>query len=251
MRVSLNLSEDIVRKVDSLVDGKKYRNRSHAVEKILSNAVNPDIGKKAVVLMGREQEGPHAATFSIDGEYLIEHTLSVLREAGVEEVLLIGSHFKEIKEIIGELNHIEVSYVEEEEPRGTAGALNLVKDRIKKPFIVMNGDIYVDFDIKSLIAFHSEEEALATLALGTTGKGSLGKVKVKGTDLLRFEERGELKTNLVSVGFYIFEPEIFNCIPEEGMIEEKVFPRLAKEGKVSGYLIGGKWEHLTKEEGIE
>lgn len=250
MRISLNLSEGIVKKVDSLVDGKEYRNRSHAVEKILSNAISPNICKKAVMLVGGREE-PHPSVFRFDDKTLVEHNFRVLKEIGAEEVFFIGNNLDNIQEALGDTKGAKSTFVEEKEPLGTAGALNLVEKQIKKPFIVMNGDIYVDFDVENMIGFYSENRAIATLALGTTGRGSVGRVKVKGTDLLSFQETGEIGTDLVNIGFYILNPNIFDCLPKKGMMEQEVFPRLAKERRINSYLIGGEWKHITKPEDLK
>src|SRR5690606_41537566 len=60
---------------------------------------------------------------------------------------------------------VEIAYLRETEPRGTAGALALLDDAIDAPFLVMNGDVLTRLDFGQLLAFHGDHEAAATVCV--------------------------------------------------------------------------------------
>ena len=47
---------------------------------------------------------------------------------------------------------------------------------------------------------------------------------------------------LAAAGFYIFEPEVIDMIPDGfSMLEKDVFPKLAKLGRLRGFPFAGQW----------
>ena len=66
---------------------------------------------------------------------------------------------------------------------------------------------------------------------------------------MSFEEKPENPTTfsrLVNAGVYIMEPAIFDYIHSDSVkLESDVFPRLAEEGRLSGYAFEGKWRDVS------
>ena len=60
---------------------------------------------------------------------------------------------------------VNIDYLNEEEPLGTAGSLSLLKKKIDEPLIVMNGDILTNFDINQALKFHIKNNAFSTIAV--------------------------------------------------------------------------------------
>ena len=60
---------------------------------------------------------------------------------------------------------IRLRFVEEPEPRGTAGALKLAEPMLDERFLMLNGDVLTDIDLSAQIAQHEQTGARATLAL--------------------------------------------------------------------------------------
>ena len=155
---------------------------------------------------------------------------------------------EKVKEYYGDGSKfgVNITYVEEDEPLGTAGPLKLAKDYLKDSFIVTNGDELKTINIPRMFRLHKRKDALATIALTTvTDPTQYGVAKVSGSRILEFVEKPkaeEAPSNLINSGFYIMEPEVIEMIPNGfSMLEKDVFPKLAKEGRLRGFLSEGQW----------
>jgi len=216
-RVTLTLDSNILKKVDSGVNGFKIKNRSHAVELLIMKALGANVPKKAVVLAG--------------GNIM---AVGHMKEK-IEEHFTDGSRFG-----------IKLSYIEETEPLGTAGPLRLGKNMLTESFIVSNGDELKDINIEEMYQLHKESNALVTIALTTVEDPSkYGVARLSGSKILEFVEKPkkeEAPSKLINSGFYIIEPEVIDLIPKGfTMLEKDIFPKLAKRGRLFGYPFSGQW----------
>lgn len=119
------------------------------------------------------------ALVEIDGRTLLEITLSRLRKFGVGEVIINIHHFADMIAAYLKANdnfgmRIEIS--REEELLDTGGGLKraahfFVGDSCRpdssgqEPFIVHNVDVLSAIDLRRMVQFHTENQALATLAV--------------------------------------------------------------------------------------
>ena len=142
--------------------------------------------------------------------------------------------------------NMNISYVEENEPMGTAGPLRLAKNSLRETFIATNGDELKDIDLGAMYDFHKRNNAVVTIALTTVSDPSqYGVARLDGAKILEFVEKpkkGEAPSNLINSGLYIMEPEVIDLIkPGFCMSEKDVFPILAKQGKLFGFPFSGQW----------
>ena len=178
---------------------------------------------------------------------MVQHIFELLARTGVEEVYVnvhyladvILSHYGESSQVGG----MKVRLTLEDELMGTAGGVKRIADRFDETFVVLMGDALTDVDVREVVAFHKEREALATLALKRVEDTSeYGVVELDAEkNVLDFQEKpesGEAISNLANTGIYVLEPEVLEYVPENTFFDfaENVFPRLleAKE-KVVGY----------------
>ena len=110
------------------------------------------------------------------------------------------------------LERIQLRYVEEEVPTGTAGSLATVPG-LCETFLVMNGDLLTDLDFRALIDFHKEQEALLTIATQTRQvKIDFGVLETDDNyRITDYVEKPQL-TSQVSMGVYVYEPEVLKYI---------------------------------------
>jgi len=254
-RLTITLREDILNELDGMVDGIKIRNRSHAIEMVLSKALSGRKVKKAFILAGGKGTRMRPLTYEIPksmiplkGKPLVQHIMELCRKYDVRDIILsVGYLGDKIKQHFGDGSNlgIKISYVEEREELGTAGPLNLAKEMLDGPFLMFNGDVLCTLDIPDFIRFHEEKNAVATIALTQVkDTSSFGVVKMKGDRIVEFIEKPTASedSKLINAGVYLLEPEIFKYIPKgRASIERDVFTKLAKEGKLYGYHFEGEW----------
>jgi NDP-sugar pyrophosphorylase family protein len=258
-RVTLTLDSEILRRLDKRVDGVNVRNRSHVIEMMLDRQLKSEGIKHAVILCGGEGTRLKPITYEIpkalipiQGRPLIDHLFDLLKRHHVRNVTLSVGHMKDkIKQSIedGFRFGMNVSYVEENQPMGTAGALKLIrKSKMlpSEPFIVSNGDELKDIDISRMFQEHKNSNALVTIALtAVKNPGAYGVARLNGNQILEFVEKPrpeEAPSNFINAGFYIIDPEVIDMIPEGfSMLEKDVFPKLAQAGRLYGFPFSGQW----------
>ncbi len=255
-RITVTIEKSIIEQVDKSVDGFKIKNRSHAVEVLLSASLGKDRPKLALILAGGKgtrlgpitQEIPKPL-LPFHGKPLIEHTFDLLKAHGITEVIIaIGYKKEKIKETLGngKAFGMRITYVEEDEPLGTAGPIKLAAPYLTDSFIVCNADELKAVDLKEMYSVHKQENAIGTIALTSVEDPSnYGVVVLRGNKIIEFIEKPKKEqspSNLINAGLYILEPGIIKYIPKGfAMLEKDVFPKLAQEGKLSGYSFGGQW----------
>jgi D,D-heptose 1,7-bisphosphate phosphatase len=102
------------------------------------------------------------------GKPVLEYQLDCLKRNGITNILIVSGHLgRHIKEYFGDGARFgcTISYYEETEPLGTAGALYALRDDLPDEFILLNGDIIFDIDFSRFIQFHHERGGWATLAV--------------------------------------------------------------------------------------
>ena len=214
---------------------------------------------KAVILVGGEGtrlrpltcNTPKAMVPILNRPFL-EHLLHYLEKHGVSDIILAIGHLPDrIQSYFsdGAGFGVRITYLVEESPLGTAGAVKNAEPFLDKPFVVINGDILTDIDLTAMMRRHQETKAKASIALtpvdnptiyGVVETDTQGKVK-------RFVEkpsRDEVTTNMINAGIYILEPEVLKYIPSStpSMFEYHLFPLLLKMGElILGYPSDAYW----------
>ncbi|MBI4298390.1 MAG: NDP-sugar synthase [Chloroflexi bacterium] len=169
----------------------------------------------------------------------LERLLRRLTEVDVRDVILTLSYLPEkIQEYFGNGNDfgVSLSYGMETTPLGTAGAVKNVEEQITGTFLVFNGDIFTDLDLRAALDFHCQHGAKATIVLTPVEDPSPFGVVETAPDgrVLRFLEKpqpDQVTTLWINAGTYILEPEVLEYIPkgEHYMFERGLFPRLLEE----------------------
>ncbi len=253
-RVTITLDKDIISSLDRIVDGIKIRNRSHAIEFMLRKTLNQNKLRKAYILAGGKGSRLRPITYEIPkpmvpikGRPILEHTIDLLRKYDVRDIIItIGYLGHKIKEYFGDGSKfgVRITYIEEDEALGTAGALRLAKPLLDERFIMFNGDNLVNIDIDSLYEFHKENNAIATIALTTVDDpSSYGVAVLEGSKIKEFIEKPKNPpSKLINAGVYILEPQIIELVPKGySMIETDVFPKILQKGSLLGYPFLGQW----------
>jgi mannose-1-phosphate guanylyltransferase len=170
----------------------------------------------------------------------ISFMLEWLREHSVDDVIMsCGFLADSVRGVLGDGSElgIRLRFVEEPEPRGTAGALKLAEPMLDERFLMLNGDVLTDIDLTAQIAQHERTGATATLSLvAVPDPTAYGLVLLEQDNSVRdFIEKpssDRVETNLISAGAYVLEREILDLIPPDRnvSIEREVWPQLIRKG---------------------
>jgi NDP-sugar pyrophosphorylase family protein len=255
-RITLTLEKSLLQQIDHMVDGVNVRNRSHAIELIISKYINFPGLKTAFILCGGEGTRLRPITYEIPkalvpvkGKPVIEHIFDLLRKYGITDIIISVGYLKE--KIMKEKDNWEklglnITFVEENKPLGTGGPLRLAKDKLTKTFVLSNGDELKDINIMEMYEVHRRNHALVTLALTTVDDSSqYGVVSLEGEKVVEFIEKpkkGEVPSNLINAGLYIVEPDVIDMIPKGFCsFEREILPKIAKKGRLYGFPFSGQW----------
>jgi len=150
----------------------------------------------------------------VGGRPLMEHIVTQLRDAGIRRVS-ITTHYKP-EAIIqhfgnGEKYGVEISYVNEDRPLGTAGALGLMP-MPPGPLLVINGDILTQVDFGAMVAYHQEHRASMTVGVRQYGlQVPYGVIECEGPYVVQVTEKPQLRF-FVNAGIYLLEPAVHRHI---------------------------------------
>ncbi|MEW6619845.1 MAG: mannose-1-phosphate guanyltransferase [bacterium] len=188
---------------------------------------------------------------------MMEHIISLLKKYGIKDIVVILYYQPEIIMDYfgnGEKFGVNVTYVSATQDLGTAGSVkNAAKHLNKEPFLIISGDVLTDFDLKSIIKFHKEKKAIATITLtAVTNPLQYGITLIDSNTgrIKRFLEKpswGEVFSDTVNTGVYVLEPEVLEDIPEGEMFDfsKDLFPKLlAENSPLYGYVATGYWRDI-------
>lgn len=192
---------------------------------------------------------------SVGGKPLMERTIQSLQKAGINRIN-VTTHFMPEKIIQhfggGQQFGVELNYVSEEQPLGTAGALRLISE-VEEPLLVMNGDILTNIDFRSLVRFHRERNALLTVAVRQYEmQVPYGVVEAVDGVISAIREKPRV-TFFVNAGIYLLEPAAVKYIPSEGRYDmTDLISRLLKHGEtVVGFPVMEYWLDIGKHDDFQ
>lgn len=212
---------------------------------------------QAVILVGGEGTRLRPLTSTVPKPVVplvdrpfIAYMLQWLVSHGVDDVIMsCGFLATSVRNVLGDGSAYGVSlrFVEEPDPRGTAGALKFAESMLEDRFLMLNGDVLTDIDLTAQIAQHERTGAKATLALvPVPDPTAYGLVHLaEDQSVLDFVEKpssDQIDTNLISAGAYVLESEILDLVPadQKVSIEREVWPRLVGNG-LYGYASESYW----------
>ena len=178
----------------------------------------------------------------VDGKPLLEYQVEALKEYGIKKIIMIVGHlgekimdhFKDGKDF-----GVDIDYIVEKEPLGTAGAFYYLKDKTDtKDFLLIFGDVFFDIDFDRMEDFHFKNAALTTLLAHPNGHPY-------DSDLIQTDDNGKVigfdsknnvrdywYDNMVNAGMYIINRELLELVGEPVKIdfEKDILANQVKNG---------------------
>ncbi len=178
-----------------------------------------------------------------------------IKRAKITEIILSLSYQpRKISDIFGDgmKYGVTMRYTCEELPRGTAGAFKAAENLIEDTTIVLNGDVLTDTDLLSVLEYHKEKQAEATIVMsrvmtpsgyGLVEADSSGRV----TGFTEKPAEDEVTGNTINAGIYILERSVLERISGEGAVsfERDIFPAMLQSGaRFYAYLTHSYWQDV-------
>ena len=171
----------------------------------------------------------------VGGKPILETIIEGFKQYGYTHFILSVNYKKEIIQNYfqdGEAFGVSITYIEETQRLGTAGALSLLLARPNKPKFVMNGDLLTQVNFEQLMQFHEEHHSIATMCVREYEfQIPYGVIEVNDSKLVSIHEKPVHKS-FVNAGIYVLNPEALDYIPInefydmptlfEKLIEEKL-----------------------------
>ncbi|MDP2559850.1 nucleotidyltransferase family protein [Psychrobium sp. 1_MG-2023] len=133
----------------------------------------------------------------------------------------------------GEKWNINIQYIHENSPLGTAGALGMLpKEKIQRPLILINGDILTKIDFNKLLEFHEEQQSEATMCVRDYDyQVPFGVVEGEGTEITTIIEK-PIHRFFINAGIYVINPSILHSLkPNTPMDIPSLFKKLIGQNK--------------------
>lgn len=196
-----------------VVDKNNYLVGLHLWDDIMIMAARPNImvimaGGKGTRLLPNTKNCPKPMLL-VAGRPILEHIIEHAKVEGFSHFVLAIHHLGQIIEDHfgdGEFLGVNIDYLREETPLGTAGALSLLRPQPKLPIVVTNGDVITDIRYGDLVDFHQRYQASATMAVRIhEWRHPFGVVKMKGVEIVGFEEK-PIERSHINAGVYVLNP---------------------------------------------
>lgn len=151
----------------------------------------------------------------VGGKPMLEHIIERAKSEGFSH-FVIAIHYlgHMIEEHFGDGSRfgVQIDYLREDRPLGTAGALGLLQQRPREAFLVTNGDVLTDIRYGELLDFHLRHAAAATMAVRLhEWQHPFGVVRIDGVDIVGFEEKPVARSH-INAGVYALEPHTLGLL---------------------------------------
>ena len=160
----------------------------------------------------------------INKKPLIQYSINYLKKFGINEIIICsGYKSKQIQNFLKKKKNFgcKIEYSVEKNPLGTAGAIrNVIKNLSDESFLVINGDIITNIDLKKIL---KKPNTIAANELKT----KFGTMEIKNNKILKFNEKKDVQNVWMNPGLYHLSTNILKILPHKGSLAAEIFPKLA------------------------
>lgn len=182
----------------------------------------------------------------VAGKPMLEHIIERAKLEGFSHFVLAINYLGHMIEDFfgsGERLGVQIEYLREQSPLGTAGALSLLNPRPDAPFLVTNADVITDIRYGELLDFHIHHDAVATMAVRIhEWQNPFGVVQTRGVEIIGFEEKPIARTH-INAGVYALNPVVLDALILDVHCDmPSLFERLQAQGnRTVAYPMHEPW----------
>ena len=175
----------------------------------------------------------------ISGKPMLTHIIEKAKAEGFQKFVISVHHLGDMIEEYygnGESLDVEISYIRESAPLGTAGALSLLNPLPKTSFLVTNADVLSQIRFDKLLEFHKIKNGHATMATKFyQTENPFGVVDTDGFKIIGYQEKP--KTNqLVNAGVYVLDPSVLGFLKYDTKIDMPELFKILRENGNDTYV---------------
>jgi len=186
---------------------------------------------------------------------LLEHLVDHIRDSGIRKIN-VATHYQpqKIQDHFGDGTTfgLDIEYVSEQEPLGTAGALRLLKER-HEHILVVNGDILTNVNFRAMVDYHEDQHASATIGVVAYDVSvPFGIVDIDAGVVRSISEK-PVYQYFVNAGIYVVNPDVIDVIPAQGRCDmtELIHLLIARGSRVVPFPITEYWLDVGRPEDFE
>lgn len=190
----------------------------------------------------------------VGGKPILDQLVEDLASQGLRSLLLaVNYRADQIEEHLGDGSRfgINVTYVRESEPLGTAGAIRLAAEHLTEPeFIVANADLLTRVNFRVLLNFHRREGHHLTVGVvESTLQFRYGLIETKGTRVVAMREKPALK-HFINAGIYVLDRELIGLVPEGRSDMDALITAAMRDNVVGCFPIHEYWTDIGEPEDL-
>jgi dTDP-glucose pyrophosphorylase len=250
---ALKLMKNKILKQIPLIDNNKNLIDLFLLDELIK--LNPIYNEVVIMLGGRGTrlgeltKNCPKPMLKVGSKPILEIILQQLIEHGFKNFYFSVNYLKsQIKKYFknGSRWGVNIKYLEEKKPLGTAGSIKLLQKKIIKPFLVINGDVLTRINYNHLINFHSNCKSQITMCVKEyKTKIPYGIAKIKDHNVIGIEEKPEL-IHFINAGIYCLNPSIIKLIPKNTYFDMTDLITLAKKRNINikPFLIHEYWQDV-------
>ncbi len=188
-----------------ILEDKNYSNKRNNLFVVMA-------GGRGTRLLPQTSNSPKPM-LEVSGKPMLEHIILRAKKEGFFKFVIAVHYLGNVIENYfgdGTKLDVQISYLREEMPLGTAGALSLLDPIPDFPFVITNGDVLTDIRYGELLDFHVENNATATMAVKIhEWQNPYGVVLTNGIDVIEYQEK-PVQLNKINAGVYVLSPKALN-----------------------------------------
>lgn len=187
---------------------------------------------------------------------ILEHIILKLKKEKFKNFYIAVNYLKE--KIIkyfknGEKYNVNIAYIKEAKPLGTAGSIKMLDNKLNLPIIICNGDVLSKVNAESILKFHNLKKSFATMGvIEYEHRNPFGVISAKNFNFLSIKEK-PIKKYYVSAGIYVLNSEVVKFLKPNTKIDmPELFKKLKKKKlKTLIFPIHEKWKDIGKIEDLK
>ena len=220
----------------------------------ISQLVKPSEKKNKVILMvgglgerlGSLTKDTPKPMLTVGNKSILDTIVESFKGYGYTNIVMCLNYKSEIiKDYFGDGSEfgVNIEYILEEKRMGTAGALSLLKDNLKEPFFVMNGDLLTNVNFEKIHEFYLSNNAQALMCVREyESQVPYGVINIENTKIVSVEEKPTQKF-FVNAGIYMLNPKVLKYIPKNEFYNmTTLFEKLIdKDKNIISFPLDGYW----------